>query len=54
VSPENSEELANAWLKLAKDHGQREEYSHAGHRGVREHFSVETMVSETVRIFNES
>ncbi|MDB4786663.1 MAG: glycosyltransferase family 4 protein [Planctomycetaceae bacterium] len=54
VTPDNPQELANAWLKLAEDEGQREEYSHAGHRGVHEHFSIEAMVSETIRIFSES
>ncbi|MBD3676767.1 MAG: glycosyltransferase family 4 protein, partial [Planctomycetaceae bacterium] len=51
VSPENPEELASAWLQLATNHDQRVEYAQAGHRGVREHYSLETMVAESERIF---
>jgi len=51
VSPDDPQQLAESWLKLSKDEGHREELSHAGHRGVREHFSVEAMVDETTRLF---
>lgn len=51
VTPENPEELAAAWLRLASDSDDRFELAKSGYQGVREHYSVEKMVEVTESLF---
>ena len=52
VPPDDPESLAYAWEELTDNRARREELSHAGHRGVREHFSVERMIEKTIEVFS--
>jgi glycosyltransferase involved in cell wall biosynthesis len=52
VTPDDPESLAAAWAELTEHRDRREQLSHAGYHGVREHFSVERMIERTVEVFS--
>lgn len=53
VPPDDAAALADGWKQLAADTDRRETCSHAGYRGVREHYSVQKMVEETEQVFGQ-
>ncbi|PYR36933.1 MAG: hypothetical protein DMF90_08460 [Acidobacteria bacterium] len=51
VEPRDHRQLANAILELLRNHEQREHYGTAGFERVRERFTVERMLAETVAVY---
>ena len=51
VEPRDHRQLANAILQLLRNHEQREHYGTAGFERVRERFTVERMLAETVAVY---
>lgn len=51
VTPDDPESLAAGWAELTEHSLRREQLSHAGYQGVREHFSVERMIERTIEAF---
>jgi glycosyltransferase involved in cell wall biosynthesis len=53
VKPRDHEAMARALVALLSDDQARRTMGKAGLRRVREHFSVERMVGETLRVYRE-
>ncbi len=54
VPPGDPEALAGALIRLCEDAGLRRRLGLAGYRRVREHFSADRMVDETIAIYREA
>lgn len=53
VPPENSEELAEATIKLLKDADKMKKLGTAGREFIHQHFSAEGMVSATIKLYED-